>query len=179
MNKGIQVVSILLVVLSIGVLYFLHFNQQESIAYVDSAKLINGYQGMIDAREIYKEKAQGWQANIDTLSKEVERSIKDYEKESPSMSAKEKDLSKELIRTKQKQLMDYQRAMNEKASQEDSQMTSKIIEEVNAYLKKYGEEHDYKIIMAATEYGNVAYADESLDLTEEVLNGLNKSYSGQ
>jgi len=95
------------------------------------------------------------------------------------MTKKEKELSQELIRTKQKQLMDYQRAMNEKAAQEDNTMTGQVLEQVNAYVKKYGEDKGYQIIMAATDYGNVAYADESLNVTDEVLEGLNKLYTGQ
>ena len=69
--------------------------------------------------------------------------------------------------------------MNEKASQEDSEMTSQVIEQVNAYITKFGQDNGYQIIMAATEYGNVAYADESLDKTDKVLEGLNNSYNGQ
>jgi len=179
MNKSIQLVFALVFTLSIATLFYLQFSENTRIVYVDSSKLLHKYQGMIDARAAYQQKASTWQANIDTLSNEVQNAIKKYEKESPRMSVKEKELSKELIRTKQKQLMDYQRAMKEKASQEDNQMTSKVIDQVNAYMKKFGKEKGYQIIMAATEYGNVAYADESLDVTEEVLEGLNRSYNGQ
>lgn len=95
------------------------------------------------------------------------------------MSVKERELSRELIKTKQKQLADYQQALSTQAQQEDARMTGEVVGEINAYLKKYGERKGYTIVMAATEYGNIAYADEHLDITEEVLEGLNKEYSGQ
>lgn len=95
------------------------------------------------------------------------------------MTAKEKQLSQELIRTKQKQLMDYQQALNTQAQQEDQKMTGDVLTQINAYLKKYGKEKGYKIVMAATEYGNIAYADEALDITADVLVGLNKEYAGK
>ena len=72
-----------------------------SIVYVDSNRLLNEYQGMVDARVEYQKKATSWKANIDTLQNEVTRSIMDYEKEVGKMTAKEKKLSQELIRTKQ------------------------------------------------------------------------------
>lgn len=149
------------------------------LVYVDSNKLINGYQGMIDARAVYQKKASSWKANVDTLSSEVQRKIMDYEKESARMTAKEKQLSQELIKTKQKQLYDYQQAMSTQARQEDDKMTGEVITQINTYIKKYGESHNYKVILAATDYGNLAYADESLDITDEVLQGLNKEYKGQ
>ncbi len=153
--------------------------QRSSIVYVDSNQLINNYKGMQDARKAYQQKAVSWKANVDTLSNEVQQQIIKYEKESTKMTKKERQLSQELIRTKQKQLMDYQQAMNAQAQQEDQKMTAEVISQINAYIKKYGEKKGYTIVMAATEYGNIAYADEGLDITEEVLEGLNKEYSGQ
>jgi outer membrane protein len=149
------------------------------LVYVDSAKLVNGYKGMQTARQAFKQKATTWKANIDTLAQEVQQQIMNYEKESTKLSPKERKLSEELIRMKQKQLGEYQQAMQTQAQQEDAKMTGDVISQVNAYLKKYGKSKGYKIVMAATEYGNIAYADEGLDITEEVLEGLNKEYSGQ
>src|SRR5690606_18241039 len=110
---------------------------------VDSNKLVNGYQGMLDARKVYQQKATSWKANIDTLTSEVQRQIMDYEKTSAGMTAKERQLSEELIRTKQKQLYEYQQAMNTQAQQEDSKMTGEVLTQINAYIKKYGESNGY------------------------------------
>lgn len=166
----------LLGIIFLGAYYFYH---QQRVVYVDSNKLVNGYQGMIEARKVYQQKATAWKANIDTLANEVQQQIFRYEKESPKMTAKERELSQELIRTKQKQLAEYQQAMNNQAQQEDSKMTTDVLTQVNVYLKKYGEQKGYTIILAATEYGNLAYADDALDITTEVLEGLNKEYQGK
>lgn len=153
--------------------------QRSSIVYVDSNQLINEYLGMLEARKVYQKKAESWKANIDTLTTEVKKHVMEYEKNNSRLTAKERQLSVELIRTKQKQLTEYQQAMNSQAEQEDARMTGEVIAQINAYIKKYGEEKGYTIVMAATQYGNIAYADEGLDITEEVLEGLNKEYSGQ
>jgi outer membrane protein len=177
-NKKQLFINIIFALAILGAYAYRHLDKKE-VVYVDSAKLLNQYQGMIDARNEYQIKATTWKANIDTLTVEVQDAIKNYEKESIKMSIKEKELSQELIRTKQKNLMDYQRAMNDKAQQEDNSMTTRVLEQVNSYLKKYGEQQGYNIVLATTEFGNVAYADESLDITDAVLEGLNQSYNGQ
>jgi outer membrane protein len=155
------------------------FSIPQKLVYVDSAKLVNEYKGMQDARAVYQKKAATWKANIDTLTSEVQLQIMNYENESSKLTTKERQLSEELIRTKQKQLMEYQQVLNTQAKQEDAKMTGEVVQQINSYLKKYGEENGYKIVMAATEYGNIAYADEGLDITEEVLNGLNNEYEGK
>jgi outer membrane protein len=178
-NRTVGVISIINLVTFLSFLIYFFFFTSYKIAYVDSNKLVNGYQGMLDARQVYQKKASAWKANIDTLTNEIQQQIFKYEKESPSMTTKERELSKELIRTKQKQLSDYQQAINNQAQQEDSKMTADVMSQINAHIKKHGEVNHYRIILAATEYGNLAYADDVLDITDDILNGLNKEYKGQ
>lgn len=178
MNRGTLILSILnLTTLVIFLIYY--FTSRNELVYVESNKLLDQYQGMIDARKVYQQKALTWQANIDTLSNEVKRQIGDYEKEMSRMTRKEKQLSEELIRTKQQQLNEYQQAMNAKAQQEDAEMTQRVLSQVNGYLKRYGEEKGYKVILAATDYGNIAYAEERFNITDEVILGLNSEYVGK
>jgi len=177
MSRSIQLALFAFLFTALAVLYYLYFSSSR-IVYVESARLINNYQGMIDARKAYKTKASVWKSNIDSLTNDVQQAIMDYEKDSRSMTNKEKELSKKLINTKQKQLADYQKAIQDKASQEDQERTQMVLQEVNQYIKEYGEKNGYKIILAATEYGNLAYATDDLDITDKIIEGLNKKYSG-
>ncbi|MCU0354190.1 MAG: OmpH family outer membrane protein [Cytophagales bacterium] len=162
---------------SIAALFWLHFGKsRERIAYVDSVKLLNGYQAMTDARKDYQAKATAWQSNVDTLLAEVQTAIQKYEKEAAGLSAKEKTLSQELIRTKQKQLADYQQAIAEKARQEDQRLTGDVLKQANSFLERYGKQHDFDIIFAANATGNIAYAEDYMDITELVLEQMNQEY---
>jgi outer membrane protein len=164
--------------IGLAVLFYLHFSSKQTLVYIDSGKVINAYQGMLDARKQYKAKVAVWKANIDTLGVEIQKEILKYEKESSKLTTKEKQLTKQLIETKQQQLADYQKAIGEKAGQEDAAATKKVVDEINAYIKKYGEEKNFTIVLAATEYGNIAYAKEHLDITDKVIEGLNNKYAG-
>lgn len=149
---------------------------RQSIAYVDSTRLLNNYKAMVDARKAYNGKMRKWQANIDTLSVDVQRALHAYERKAASMTPKERALSTELLRTKQKQLVDYQRAIQESAQQEDAKSTQQVITQVNAFLERYGKAHQYDLILVATPSGSIAYAKTGLDLTNEVTDELNKEY---
>lgn len=165
-------------ILATSVLTIIHFVENEKLVYIDSGKVINAYQGMVDARKAYQEKISVWKANVDTLALEVQNEIVRYDKESVKMTMRERELSRELIKTKQQQLKEYQQSVNDRANQEDAAATKKVIDEINAFIKAYGEQHNYAIVFAATEYGNIAYAKEYLDITPEVIEGINKKYKG-
>jgi outer membrane protein len=164
--------------LAIGV-FSLTYNVSgtSKIVYVDSQKLVNGYKGMQAARKEFEAKSAAWKSNLDTLRTEAEIKIKEYESNAAKLSARERALMEELIRTKQEQYMNYQQVVSEKIKTADQELTSKVLSQVNDYIKKYGNDHGYAIILAATQYGNIAYGDGPLDITEDVLKGLNAEYA--
>lgn len=65
----------------------------------------------------------------------------------------------------------------EKLQREQSELIGKINNNVAAYLKKYSKEFNYSYILASGSFSNILYANDSLDITKEVLKGLNSEYS--
>lgn len=150
---------------------------RNEIVYVDAQKLVNGYRGMQDARKEFESKSQVWKANLDTLRLEAESTIKEYELTRDKLSSKERSLMEELIQSKQEQFINYQQIVSEKIQKEDQELTGKVLTRVNEYMKDYGRLKGYTIIMAATQYGNIIYAEEHMDITDDVLEGLNLAYA--
>lgn len=178
--NNIQGILLSLLIISVAILYYFHYSSPSpKVAYINSTKLITEYKGMQEAATAYQAKASVWQANIDTLQHELRTSVEKYEREKLSLSEKEKALTEELLMNKQKQLAEYQNAIQQKAQEEDQAMTQKIMEQVNAEVKAYGKEHKYDVIMAATHAGNLVYAEDALDLTEQILERLNKPFASK
>lgn len=167
----------LIILLCLAASYLGWQNQRHKIAYVDSVKLLNGYQAMLDARKAYGSKAKLWQANVDTLTVSVQHAIQAYERGVARMTPKERSLATGLLRAKQKELANYQRTIQSTAQQEDTKDTQRVVAQVNAFLERYGKSHDYDLILVATPAGSIAYAQNGLDLSDEVIKGLNQEYS--
>jgi outer membrane protein len=149
------------------------------MAYIRTNHLLTNYQGFQEATHAYQQKSSAWKANMDTLTKELKDLSIRYEAGKSEMSARERELSAELIRTKQQQLEQYREGIRQMAAQEDREMTADVVQEINLFLKEYGEKHRYRIILGATEAGNIVYAEEAMDLTDEVLDALNRRYRGE
>lgn len=164
----------ILTILLIAVSFF--YQSENKFAYVDGVKLVTGYKGMELAKKELELKSEIWKSNLDTLQRELEKSISDYESTKNRLSAKEKSLTEELIKTKQEQFVSYQEVVSTNLQKADQELSSKVLEQVNDYIKRYGERNGLTIIFAATQYGNIAYANKELDLTETLLKGLNEEY---
>jgi outer membrane protein len=157
-------------------LLFIYLFKNDKIVYVDSARILNEYKATAEAKKAFESKAKVWQDNIDTLTNQMKNSVGAYEKSLATMSPKEQNLSKQLIQSKQKQLSDYQRSVQDNAKQEESKLTQGIVSEINSFLSAYGKKHNYKMILIANASGTIAYARDGLDITTEVIDELNNEY---
>ncbi len=168
----IKLLNFLVIAIVVGWIAY-SYATKSKIAFVDSNRLVENYEGMKAARAAFQQRSLQWQANIDTLTTEFKRAVDEFEGNKEKLSAKEADLSKQLIESKRKQLVDYQQAIQQQAEQEDYQMTQKVLTEVNGLINDYAEQQGYDIVLGASGNGNIVYAKEYMDITEDVIDMLN------
>ena len=158
-----------------ALLYMLYLQRPaNNIAFVNSVKLLEGYKGMQQARQVYDQKAAVWQANIDTLTFEVEKALNKVKEK--GLSTEELSLAAQVLSLKQEQLAQYKKAIAEQSQREDQQLSQEVIAKTNSFLMQYGKTHHYQAIIASTPDNPLNYTEESIDITEEVLQALNKAY---
>jgi outer membrane protein len=163
--------------IAVIVILGLTLDKRSQVAYVKVGELLDKYQGMVDARAQYQQKEKTWKANVDTLGQELEQMVKDYEKKSGGMTVRERQLTEQLLETRQNEFVRFRDAMQQKAREEDTKMTEAVVNKVNAYLKEYGEDAGYDLILGATSGGNILYGIDGIDITQDVLKGLNATYT--
>ncbi|QLG47307.1 OmpH family outer membrane protein [Costertonia aggregata] len=177
MNKLALPIAIIALIASISSFFVL--NSKSDLVYVDVNKLIEGYKRTKVERDAFSKKADVLKANVDSLITNWQNELKNYEKERSSMSKKELGLKQELLGNKQQQLNNYQQAIQKQIQEEDKKMTQTVVNDINGYVKEYGKQNGYRVIFGAGGNGNIMYAEDGADLTNEVLTGLNKQYEGK
>jgi outer membrane protein len=166
-NILLAVLTVIVIVLAIIVL-----TKSEKIAYIDTGKLLEQSKDMQNLKKQLEKDQVAVKGNIDTLTAEFQNELKKYEKDQSKMSLKEKQLSQELLRSKQQQLMQYQQAIQQKVGGEEQKRTQEMLTGINVKIKEYGEKKGYKIIFA-TSGGNIAYGDKGVDITEDIVKLIN------
>jgi len=177
MNKLALPLSIIAILASIFS-FFYHQSSNEQV-YVDVNKLLEGYNRTKIVKAEFEEKAKTLNANVDSLMVDWQKELKTYEKERSKMTKKELELKQELLTNKQQQINNYQQAIQKQIQEEDKKSTQTVINDINDYVKEYGEKKGYKIIFGASGGGNIMYASEGSDLTDEVLKGLNLEFNDE
>jgi outer membrane protein len=131
-------------------------------AYINPTKLMQGYQGAIVKHEAFTAKTKVWQLNLDSLTTEISSL--------PPSATKARQV-------KEQQYLQYREAIQQQAAAEQQRLDKEVLEEMNAYIKQYGKEKGYDFILGATDNGNIVYAAEDTDVTDEILVELNKQYA--
>lgn len=176
MNKLTLPIALMALLASIAT--FFYTQSKSELVYVDINKLIEGYRRTKVERDAFNKKANAMKANVDSLLTDWQNELKNYEKERASMTKKELELKQQLLQNKQQQINNYQQAIQKQIQEEDQKVTQTVINDINDYVKEYGEKEGYRIIFGAKGGGNIMYADEVSDLTQTILEGINAEYQG-
>ena len=146
------------------------------LAYVESNKMLDGYQGMKDARKSFESKARGWEQQNQSMLASFKAAVEAYQKQAPSLSAEQRAATEQKLQAQQQQVAQRQQQLQGQAQEEEGKLTQKVLESVNKKVEAYGKAHGYKLILIAAPSGTIAYGEKDLDITAPVLTYLNAEY---
>jgi len=146
------------------------------LAYVESGKMLDGYQGMKDARKAFEGKARGWEKQNQQMLASFKAAVEGYQKQAPTLSAEQRAATEQKLQQQQQQVAQQQQMLQAQAQQEEGKLTQSVLESVNKKVEAYGKAHGYKLILIAAPSGTIAYGEKNLDITVPVLAYLNANY---
>ncbi|WP_426060990.1 OmpH family outer membrane protein [Hymenobacter sp. B1770] len=151
-------------------------SMEGKIAYVESSKMLDGYQGMKDARKAFESKARGWERENQAMLTSFKSAVEAYQKQAPTLSAEQRAASEQKLQEQQQQVGQKQQQLQAQAQEEEAKLTQKVLESVNKKVEAYGKAKGYKLILIAAPSGTIAYGQKDLDITTPVLAYLNSEY---
>jgi outer membrane protein len=148
-----------------------------SIVYVNSDSLLSNYEYFKSIRGRFEEKSKKAQADLNAKGTAFQREVAQYQQQAGSMSADQRAATEERLARKQQELAAYNQNASNALANEEAAENEKLYEKVSEFLKKFAKEKGYKMVLTYSK-GNsaVLFADESLDVTKEVVAGLNEAY---
>jgi len=94
------------------------------------------------------------------------------------MSADQRAATEDRLARKQQELASYNQNASSALANEEAAENEKLYEKVAAFLKGFAKEKGYKMVLTYSKANpTVLFADESLDVTKEVVTGLNEAYA--
>ncbi len=152
--------------------------QSNRIAYINSQKILANFKDAIDAQNKIDELNRKWEKEGMEMQKELQDLQERFESQSLLLSESKKAEKAQEIQNLYLQIQQFQQEKwapgNGQIYKKQEEFMAPVLEKINAVIKKIGDNEKYDYIFD-TVAGNILYAgDEQQDLTDKVLEELNK-----
>ncbi len=147
-----------------------------TIAYINSDTLFARYKYYEEVGKVLDEKRLKLQQEYTRRAEGLQRQIDDYQRTVTNLTIAQARAVEEDLGSKTQNLRQYQEAITQELLKKEAEITQELYNKIATYLKTYGDSNNLQIVLTYSQGSNVLYANESLDITQQVIEGLNLQY---
>lgn len=151
--------------------------ENPSIVYINSDSLLVNYDYIKDQQEVLKEKSEKLNAEYKNRAQGLQTEFNNYQQNSANMTIGQARAVEEDLMKKQQNLKLYEQSLGQQLVNEEGKINQELYDKVSAFLKQYGEENELHMVVKYNPGSDVLYANNGMDITNDVLDGLNAEYN--
>lgn len=149
------------------------------IAYVDIDSLLLNYRLSEDLNDAFLQKQENLKSEFSYKARKLEEDVVKFQKKVSRggflTQQRAEDEQNKLI-VKQQELQALEMQLSNKLMLEQQQMTLELYDSIVSYVKDYNKYKNYTYILGNSQGGGILYAHQGLNITADILNGLNTRY---
>lgn len=152
-----------------------------SIVFFNMDKVMEGYDMANDLNSVFETKTSGIQAEIDRRGKKLEKDMTDFQNKVDKglLTTSVAQAQYQKIQQQQQDYQQYVVRKQQEMGEEQQVMMNQIANAISEFVQEYNAEHQYALILATAGpilSTPVVTGDPKLDITEDLLAGLNAAY---
>lgn len=150
----------------------------EKIVYVNSDSLLTKYEYFKELKSKMETKGKAAESDMAAKTQAFQREVQQYQQQQNTLPADQRTATEQRLSRKEQELRAYQQNAGAALQNEQAKEQEVLYNKVAEYLKTYAKTKGYKMVLTYSK-GNSAilFADESLDVTNAVILGLNEAYA--
>ena len=151
------------------------------IAYVAMDSLVTNYDRFVDLSGAFEAKATKVQADLEARGRSLQNEMISFEDKVNKglMTSRDAQAEQTRLQTKVQQFeTDRQTRLGELA-EEEQVMTNQVFYAIQEYVAKFNADFRYKMILSSSGGSPVMHAAPALNITAEILTGLNAEYAAE
>ncbi len=196
--KKLSVVLYVVLFLAVAGLYFIHFSGNkktkksettgnpvgspaQGIAYINIDTVIFKFDMFLDRRTDLMAKQKSAEAELNSKGSQYEKGAKDYQDKVNKglvTRATAAQIEQSLVQ-QQQELVSLRDKLQSNLVEEQQVMNHQILEYITKFLEENRSDYNYQYIFGKSFGSVVLYGDNSQDITQKVLDAINKKYKGE
>lgn len=187
-------------VIAVAVLFYLHFSpgkaevspvsgqdssihaaRKFSIVYVNIDTLLHNYDYYYELQDKFQAKQTEMESELDARSKKFQEGARDLQDKVNKglVTRREAAELQQQLGEEQQNLLSLRDQLSQQLAEEEQVSNHKLINRIMEYLQDYNKNYHYQFIFSNSFGDNVLFANDSLDITSSVLEGLNREYNAE
>ena len=149
-----------------------------AIVYVDLDRILTEYDMANDLRSVVETKVQNIQAEVTRRGQKLEKEVASYQEKIQKglMTRSVAEVQGQKLQQQEIDFNNYAAQKQQEINEEQVVMMNQLGDAIQTFITKYNEEKQYAMILTNSGGAPVIAADAVLDITEDVLAGLNEEY---
>ena len=143
------------------------------MAYIDLDSLQNNYSYYKKIKADFEQKQSKANDEITAMQKKYQNRAMQLQQKAPTMSQKQQEEAMQEINKMQQDLQTRKQNIDNELYNYNSKMKEDILTRIQDFLKDYNKDGKYSYIFSY-EPGFMFYKDSTLNITPDVISGLNK-----
>jgi outer membrane protein len=179
--------------LAVAVLGYLHFkgNSAEGgtaastnagvgkkIVYVQADSLLKSYEYYKDFQKEFESKGYQLENDLGNRARSFQNEVAFFQQKAQQggLTQEQGQSVQAQLAKKEQEITQYRDAQLRKLEEERLKKTEEFYTGIFDYIKRYNKENAYELVLGYSKGGGILFADQSLDVTKKILDGLNKEY---
>lgn len=149
------------------------------VAYVDIDTLAQQYDYCKEGQKALEAKQNAYRNQLNQKGQSLQNAMVAFQKKMQSggfSSQQEAVNEQQRLQHQQQQLEQFQQKIEQDMQAAAANYQQVLRDSINSYLKDYNKDGRFKMILSKSG-DNILYSDKKLDITADVVAGLNKRYS--
>lgn len=149
------------------------------VALINTDTLFTKYTFAIELKEKLRAKTEQFQLDLQRKENTLRADMQKLQNEAAQMSQFEGQVRERNLLKQQQELQLKEEQYARELMTLEQEFNRDIDREINAFLDDYCADKPYELVLSTSELGLVRWAHSSLDITKEVLSGLNEQYASR
>lgn len=146
------------------------------IAYVNSDSILKHYDYFEMRTKALEAKGQRLDQEFRNRAQGLQDEYANYQRTVNNLTLSQVKAVEEDLGKKQQNLQLYQQRLNQELAQDEAKLNRDLYDKITAFLKDYSKENGLQVVLKYDPSSDVLYGGDALDITNDVLKGLNEKY---
>ena len=196
--KNINYVINAILAIAVIVLFVLHFRSKKEdkipanplsveanadallpIAYINTDSLLMNYNYAKDLNEALLRRQENSRASLNEKGQQLEKEAAEFQRKIQNnafLSRERAEQEQQRLMKKEQELRELEQRLTNELLVEQQKMNEQLRDSITTFLKEYNKDKKYQIIFSNTMGDNILIANPIYDITNQVVQLLNKQY---